>query len=119
MIYTVRVIDLIDTLKANRAAHREIYEEAVVAYREKALAETSDLIDRLTRGEVLRVSLALPVPEDHTDDYDRAIRMLEMTLAAGEEFVDLRDEEAERFVMDRWGWQRSWTDNTLSYASPA
>jgi hypothetical protein len=65
----------------------------------------ADLIPR-------HLSLSLPVPEVHTDDYDRILRMLKMHT---EPTIELTEEAAMHLVDDQWGWSKSFASNTSSY----
>src|SRR3954465_13466653 len=74
---TVRVDELIKTLEQNRAKHHDVFERALVEFRKQATADLEELIEVLKSGKVPKhVGSALPIPEEHIDDYDRAIAML-------------------------------------------
>jgi hypothetical protein len=110
---TVNVADLIATVATNRAKHRAVFERAVEVFRERAIAECNALADRIGRNDIPRhLSLSLPVPEVHTDDYDRILRMLKMHT---EPTIELTEEAAMHLVDDQWGWSKSFASNTSSY----
>lgn len=109
---TVKRQELIEKLRANRAAHRSIFEEATKVYRERAIKELDAMLDAARRGDQIARSLSLPLPEDHTDDYDRVIGMLEMEVA---DVVKITEEQFRCYVQDQWGWIGSFGRNTRSY----
>ena len=111
---TVNKKDLLDKLRENRDGHRATYEEAVEAYRAKAIEVFEQNIREVREGKPVRQYLELPVPEDHTSDYERVIAMLEWD--EGEK-VELTESEFRQYVQDNWGWAQSFMANTMSYTS--
>lgn len=111
---TVSRDELLEVLRRNRAAHREAFVKAQELYRERAIAELDRALADARAGNGIRLSISMPVPEDHTDDYDREIRMLEMSV---HERVTLASHLFDQVVMDRWRWSASWESNTMSYLS--
>jgi hypothetical protein len=56
--------------------------------------------------------IGLPEPEDHTDDYDRVLTMIEMSI---NDTVELSENEFAMYVMDQWDWKQSFTESTYRY----
>lgn len=108
---TVNKADLIERLKMNRDAHHAEYEEACRVYKDRCVAEIESMLDDARAG-VIRRNLTLPIPEEHTEDYDRAIDMLEW---AQSDTIDLTQSEFATLVRNQWGWLQSFTSNTSSY----
>lgn len=110
--------DLLSKLKDNRENHRATFEMAIQVYQDKVTELLETLITRAKDGKVIpqRALYDLPMPEDHTTDYDVAITMLEMDTR--EKFL-LTQREFRRYVMDQWEWTDSFTTNTVSYAAAA
>jgi len=46
--------------------------------------------------------LSFPMPKDHSEDYKKAIRMIEMTT---DEVIELTESQFDKLVMDNWGWK--------------
>jgi len=105
---------LLDTLKDNRDTHRTAFMAAMDKFRTLAIERFEENIEEIKRGGPVRTFLELPVPEEHTKDYDRAIMMLEWD--KGTE-VELSEVEFAQYVEDDWGWQQSFASNTMSYTS--
>jgi len=73
---TAKKEDLLGTLRANQKAHYEMFCEAVKGYRRKAIERLTEEIERIEKGSQVRIVISMPVPQDHTNDYDRVIKML-------------------------------------------
>jgi hypothetical protein len=109
---TVRVEALRVIVQDNRDAHRSIFERAVEKYRERMIEELERCLDDIKNRRTLTVRLGLPVPEDHTDDYDRVLRMLDLMVG---DTVELTEADVAMYVQDDWAWKRNWAASTTSY----
>lgn len=124
---TVKREALLETVKTNRVAHIEAYEQAMEGYREelrnkliqhavkiKAFAEGidkgSDLDD--LQANPGRETVKLTQPESHEKSYDAAISMLEMEVR---EEIDISTEEHACYVMDDWDWKSDFRRVSSSY----
>lgn len=103
---------LLTVLKANRAAHRDLFEEAMEGYRTQSIKILEEHIQRIKDNKPERVQVSLPLPEDHTSDYDRVIQMVEWSL---DEEVWLEDTEFDQFVSDNWNWKPQFLATATSY----
>ncbi len=106
------VENLLAILKKNRGGHRKLYEEAFTEYRRQVVKAMEYNLERAREGGDIRLSLSLRTPEDHTEEYDAVIGLLELST---DDTVELTAHDYERFVLDRWEWQRSFETNTMSY----
>lgn len=113
---TVTAADLKKTVQKNRDEHRAIFEEAVEGYKKRAVEILEDHIARIKAGKVERVSVSLPVPQDHTADYDRVIKMLDMSV---DDNVTLDEQAFAEYVMDDWGWQKQFLSDSAAYSRMA
>lgn len=105
---------LLDVIKRNREQHHEVYLKAWEKYKERVIEELNQRLEDARHGRKIITHIALPEPEDHTSDYDRVIRMLEMDQRSS---IELPEHEFAIYVMDQWDWKRAWLMNTLSYAN--
>jgi hypothetical protein len=109
---------LLDTIKSNREQHAKDYAEAVKVYHERlrdACQEKLAAINNREEDKVVPSGLSLIEPRQFLSDYDRAIRMLEMSV---DERITLTQGEFNQYVMDEWHW-RGQFETTKAYASSA
>lgn len=138
---TVRVNtnDLTEKLKANREKHQAEYEEALSAYKVAFAEEVSKkrkkahifverncerLLEAIAKNDAEELRnqkisedswVGLERPKNYTEDYDRAIDMLEWEQA---EFIDIREDDFRKFVRDEWDWIREFKNINKSYTDP-
>ena len=105
---------LVETLTSNRDAHRAIFEEALAGYKTRSVELLEEHIERIRKGKVERIIVSLPVPEDHTNDYDRALTSLEWSIF---DEVELSMREFDMYVRDNWSWKDEFTNTTSMYNS--
>jgi hypothetical protein len=103
-------------VKENREKHRAIFLEAVEGYRTKAIAFFEKQIETIKAGKKIQEVLRMPLPEDHTKDYDRAIQMLQNTV---DEEIELDGREFGCYVMDDWEWTQSFYTSNTRYSTTA
>ena len=109
---TVTKVELLGVLEKNREGHREKFLKAQKAYRQRAIEELDRSLEDARMGRDIRLIISLPKPEDHTEDYDREIRMLKMSVS---DQITLQSYEFDQFVMDRWDWSQKFTTTASSY----
>jgi predicted KAP-like P-loop ATPase len=106
---------LVEILEKNKEAHRETFLEALEGYKVEAIKVLTEKLEAVKNNKRLpQVWINLPMPEDHTDDYERAIKLLRLDTRAE---VELTEGEFAQYVMDDWGWKGQWASNTVAYAS--
>jgi len=59
-------------------------------------------------------SLNLPYPENHSNDYERAIRMMQSSIY---DEVKLSENEYDRYVLNNWEWKQSFINNNIQYTA--
>lgn len=104
--------ELLSTLKKNRENHRKIFEEALEGYREEAIKELAEAINDAKAGKKIRRSLSLVEPMDQTKDYDRVIRMLEMSK---DTIIEISEIDFAQYVLDDWRWKDQFTASNSRY----
>lgn len=111
---TVRIkkAELREIVAANRERHVATFEQAWVRYRELVLEELDAMRDEALAGKKIRRSISLVEPQNHADDYDQLLRMLDLEVS---EEVELGYSEFTNYVMDDWGWKQQWNDSTAVY----
>jgi hypothetical protein len=113
---TVKKNDLLAALRQNREAHRDIFEEACEGYQAEAIRLLEEHLQRIRQGKRVQVHVILPVPADHTKDYDRVIRMVEMSV---DDEIDLEASDFASYVMDDWRWKRDFLATNSTYSASA
>lgn len=113
---TVKKSDLLEIVKKNRVEHREIFEEAVIGYREKMLALLTEMIEDIRKGKQVEHVIRMVQPVDQTRDYDRAIRMLNMSV---DDTVELDEDTFANLVLDDWSWSRQFYTANSNYSPKA
>lgn len=115
-LQTVRVnkADLLERIKKNRADHRKIYEEAMDGWKKAVTEELDRMHADALAGKDYRLRVNLARPEDHTDEYDTVIELLEMSL---DDELELPYHEFANYALDKWGWQRDFLTTSMSYGS--
>lgn len=108
--------ELLVVLKQNRTDHRKIFEEALEGFRVKAIEYLEKRLEAAKAGQKFGLQFDLIQPEDHTKDYDRIIRMLEMSTDA---VVEMTQHEFSMYVQDEWLWQRNWLHSNSAYTASA
>lgn len=109
---TVDRDDFLAKVTANRDGHRQVFEEALEAYRRILQRELEQRVRDLKRNLRIDQYIGLPEPEDHTTDYDRVITMAEMSI---EDTIQLSEDEFAMYVMDQWRWKQQFAESTLCY----
>lgn len=104
---------LLDTLRKNRDEHRAMFLKAHDIYCEKMAEEFTLRAKEARENSKVRRAFTMPVPEDHTVDYDTVIGMLEWD--EGDVLVELSHRDFMTYVRNDWGWQQSFAANTQSY----
>lgn len=105
---------LLAIIRDNRSAHRAAFEKALTGFRAEAMNRLEGMLERLRKGKTVNMAIHLPVPQDHTPDYDRAVRMLELDV---EDHVILTQREFAQYVQDDWGWKQDFLTTCSGYSA--
>jgi len=112
----VQKIDVLEQLRKNRELHHSIFLEAVVGYREEVIRQLETHLEEIRSGKPKRTSIHVPSPEDHTQDYDNAIEMLEMSV---DDVIELDSDAFMAFYKDQWGWKKQFLASNSGYSQTA
>ena len=107
---------LLEVLRKNRDRHVENYQ---IATEERELEIAATLKAELTKSRKdsnykFPDKLLFPKCENYAAEYDRAIRMLEMSV---DQIVELDNQQFDQLVMDNWSWQREFLRTANTYAA--
>jgi hypothetical protein len=104
-VHTIKVKkdELLGKLVANRATHWAIFLDAQTGFREVVIHELDRRLKDARAGRIINIVFAMPAPVDQTGEYDRAIRMLEMSV---DDIIELDEDDFSHFVLDEWHWKQ-------------
>jgi hypothetical protein len=109
----VKKLDLISKIKENKGNHIKEYEKAVVAYKEEALKQLSELIEKVNGG-ALDVRLDLVTPVNNAENYDKIVEMFEWEV---NDVVELEQKEFIEYLQDETDFAVSAKFSNTFYAS--
>ena len=115
-VIRVRKEKVLEMLRANKAIHHTEFEDSMTTWIRKAHVTVSELLCKLASENARDINLQinLPKPVSYEQEYDKAIRMLELEVR---EDIDISDEDFEKFFEDNWTWKHSFLSNTSMYKS--
>jgi hypothetical protein len=114
--YKVKIDELVEKLKKNREAHVEIVEEAQMEFRKEFIKRVDAMLADARNGNPISTKIGLTVPSIHTDAFDNAIGLMEMTMRAGEDTIEIDAGEYERFVRNNWEWTSEFVATNRAYS---
>lgn len=109
--------DLVEILHLNKDKHIKEYNESVVDYKQAAiklakqhmkLAKTEDL------DQIKRIRAMPNPPSSYEDSYNRAIRMMELSV---EDVIELEEDVFNQLVLDEWSWKHQFNTSASLYKS--
>ena len=98
----VKKTELLAKLKKNRAEHREIFEEALTAFRKEVIKILEQRLADAEAGKRIKLRIDLTQPMDRTGEYDQAIAMCEMSV---DDEIVLSHENFRCYILDKWRWR--------------
>lgn len=108
----VKKSELLEKLKVNRDAHKDIFDRACEGYRKMAIDLLEQMLSEAKAGKVIRRKVELQEPINQTKDYNRAIAMLEM---AQDDIIELSEHDFAQYVLDDWSWKDQFTTTNSRY----
>jgi len=111
-IVRLKRIELLKKVKVNRANHRAVFEKALEGYRKAVIKELEKMLEEAKKGLRIRRAVMLVEPIDQRREYDRIIKMLEMSM---DDIVELDEKEFSQYVMDDWSWKAHFLETTNPY----
>ncbi len=109
---TIKKDELLSTIRTNLAAHSAELEVAKKGYQAALIKELEEKLALAKEGKVVIGPVDTVVPQDHRKDYERIVRMLEMSTATE---VTITETQFSQYVLDEWSWMRAFKASTSSY----
>jgi len=116
MVITANRVEVLTALRANRESHAKIVAEARAGYLERATAALTARLEKLRAGKLISTGMAINLPQDYTNVYDTAIKMLE--LHQGDTVV-LNAQQVRNLVRDDWDWTSLFLTTNSAYSGTA
>lgn len=101
---SVKKAELLAIVQTNRDQHRAAFEKAFAGYQKECMEVLQNNLDALLKDSKHIVVFFEQPPADHTDDYDRVIAMLKMSV---DENIELTNLDFAKYVQDDWDWKDS------------
>ena len=108
---------LLAIIVENRAKHVSEYNESVEDYKAGVVKLAKENLKLANSGElekIARIKAAPQAPVSYEDNYNRAIRMLELSV---DDVIELQEHDFGQLVLDEWAWKRTFTAMSASYKS--
>ena len=109
--------ELLDIVRKNAVKHNDEYNESVEDYKKLVLKLATDNL-KLAKSQTLesfsKIKSLPPGPASYADSYNRAIRMLELSV---DSVIELEEQIFNQLVLDEWSWKRVFTANATMYKS--
>jgi len=115
----VDVKQVLEIVKENKDKHNVIYQAALEGYWKKAEKLLRQKLREVSKHKKIEVFLELPFPENHEKDYDRVIRMLELST---DKVVTLDQLSFSQIVLNDWQWKESFkfvNSGYIGFTGPA
>lgn len=114
---TVKKSELVKIVEENREIHRDEFDEAWDAFKDKAIDNFTELLKaakNMNKGQEIKLHANLIQPKDHTDDFDRVLKMLQLEVS---DEVTLKEDEFSQIVQNDWRWAREFSQAYVSNTS--
>ena len=108
----VSKFDLKAELLKNKTTHKDLYTKAFAKFSEVAIETLQRALLEAKTGRGIQLHFDLPIPLDHSAEYDRALKMVEMSV---DDILELTEQEFATLVMDDWGWKQQFLTSNSRY----
>lgn len=111
----VEKAELLKIVRDNQKKHVKEFDESVKDYKKAAIKVAKEHVELAKTGELDKISKikAMPAaPTSYEKDYDRAIRMLELSV---EDTIELESDVFNQLVLDEWHWKHQFTVSSALY----
>lgn len=113
--------ELLSIVRKNREKHFAEYNEAVADYVVacNTIAKQNMKTVRQMNSDnysviAPKVKHLPPSPKSYIEDYDKAIRMLELSV---DEVIEIQDHSFSTLVLDNWSWKQAFVASNNTYKS--
>ncbi len=110
-------VDLLAIVRENNTKHKVEYLEAVEDYKLVTVKQAKENLKLANTGDlekIAQIRSMLPAPQSYEESYNRAIRMLELSIDV---IIEIPEEVFNQLVLDEWHWKRGFTTMSTMYKS--
>lgn len=108
--------ELLKIVKENATKHVSEYAESVEDYKVGVVKVAKANLKMANSGDISNFNFQrMPAaPVSYTDNYNRAIRMLELSV---EDVIEVEEHVFNQLVLDEWGWKQQFVAQSALYKS--
>lgn len=108
--------ELLKIVKDNAKKHVADYNESVEDYKVAVIKVAKENLKKANTGDLGSFKFrAMPqAPASYEDNYNRAIRMLELSV---EDIIEVEEHIFNQLVLDEWGWKQNFVAQSALYKS--
>jgi hypothetical protein len=109
--------ELLKIVRDNQKKHIKDFEESVKDYKKAALKVAKEHVELAKTGDLDQIAKirAMPSrPTSYEDNYNRAIRMLELSV---DDIIELEEDTFNQLVLDEWAWKHQFVASGALYKS--
>lgn len=106
---------LLGIVRENKEKHINDFNESVADFKALAIKITNTNLELVNSGDLAKISKVKVIPQapvSHEKEYDRAIRMLELSV---EDTIELEEDIFNQLVLDEWTWKNAFTASSALY----
>ena len=110
-------IELLGIVRTNKEKHVREYNESVEDYKKAAISVTQKNLELAQSGDLDQIAKIKGMPQKPTSyekEYDRAIRMLELSV---ESVIEVEQDVFNQLVLDEWSWKNAFVASASLYKS--
>lgn len=111
----VEKLELLEIVRGNKKKHVKEFDEAVKDYKKAAVKVAKEHGELAKTGDLDQIAKIRAMPQRPTSyekDYDRAIRMLELSV---EDTIELEEDIFNQLVLDEWTWKNAFVASSALY----
>ena len=110
----IKSSELLFILENNLSHHKDDIQEAIELRRNEIILYFKQKLEVMESDESYspKESINFPLPKDSSSDYEKAIRMVQLTQ---DEIIELNEDQFDKLVMDNWEWKQSLVATSAFY----
>lgn len=108
---------LLAIVRENKEKHINDYNESVEDFKALAVKITNANLELVNTGDLAKISRVKSIPQapvSHEKEYERAIRMLELSV---EKEIEVAEDIFNQLVLDEWAWKNQFIASASLYKS--